>query len=585
MGTVGNKSQATNQGNSQSDQNYDFDINKMYSDYIMEIDAHRSWTNIQTNSSSLNKFDAATVGGIVGGLKVENTSQESRAHAFYRWIGFPVVDSGGNFYNPGFDNLPGNQSRLKDKVTIANNQDAKFKALSLQRENYTNNVLNVFRQTPPTITASALALSANARANTRSFNIPTTNTDPLSFSPLDQRYTADYDSKVGKYDVQLGEYQDANGNTPDPGYLTPNRYHFIQPFIVDARIDFTVSPIETSLINSQTDGMRSSSSNNQNGAPQSSRIIAVPFVTNRSNLLISENTYVTRPLIEMVIRDRIAASQNATISTSQQNISDYILNDSTVKNDYLIQQMVNSPYIKNNSLQFAKYLYMIEAMCDALIYAQQQVIQRVQSYYYWVPLVSAIGPEGGSSISPIIISNTFPSNFVTIRDQAIIDASLTQFVNTFNPASGQANSVPDLSSFGFQGGINYFSQTFDERTSSSLGDVVTSQLDNLNKTRNYDLGLANDALKTIEIIMGEWSGLGLCDIIAVMAALYTMDQTMLLGFLDKDAKARATAQLGIDTSSVPSVTAALTEFVTTVNYYYHLMDDTYNIMANNNSQQ
>jgi hypothetical protein len=124
--------------------------------------------------------------------------------------------------------------------------------------------------------------------------------------------------------------------------------------------------------------------------------------------------------------------------------------------------------------------------------------------------------------------------------------------------------------------------------------VAGSQLDNLSKVRNQDLEVANNALKTIEIIMGEWSGFGLCDIIAIMASLYTMDQDMLLGFLDDDAMGRMTQLTGVvpiggnsigGGSGRPSVTDALTEFVTTVNYYYHLMDDVYNIRANNNNQQ
>jgi len=549
------KTQAINQSNNQSDQNYDFDIDQIYLDFIQEIDANRSLINIQTNSSSLDTFDVNTIGSIAAGLKVENTVQESRAHAFYRLIGLPVIDQDGNAYNPGLDIMQESNTRRNMKVTIANNQDPQFKALSLQRENYANNILIPFNQTPPTITASALALSSSARSNTRSFSVPTTNTDALSFFPGDQKYTATYDGKVGKYDVLLNNYKDANGNLPDSSYLTGNRFHFIQPFIVDARIDFTVNP--------------------------SSRLVAVPFVNNKKNLLVSENTYVKRPLIEKVIRDRVAATQNTTISSGQQDVINYIKNTSTLKNDTLIQKMVNSPYIQNNSELFTRYVFMIEAMCKKLVAAQQD-IQMVQSKYYWIPLVSTSGPEGGSNVNPIIILSGMPIYLVTSQDQSIINLSLTKQVNDFLTSSAEASGTGDPGGFSFDGGTKFFSLTFDETTSSSLGDTVGDQLDSLNRNRDHDLGIANDALKTIEIIMGEWSGLGLCDIIAVMASLYTMDQNALFGLLDIDAQTRLATQLQVSTASSLSATAALNVLVSTVNDYYHLMDDTYKILANNN---
>lgn len=575
---MGSKSQAVNQNNVQTNQNYNFDINAIYSDFIQQINANRSYTNIQTNNTALEKFDANTVGGIVGGLKIENTAQESRAHTFYRLIGFPVVDKDGNMYNPGLDIMAGSNERLIKKVGIANKQDPKFLALSLQRENYTNNILNVFRQTPPTITASALALSSNSRINTRSFAVPTINTDALSFFPGDQKYSVNWDSKVGQEDIDIHYYRDANGNAPDSGFLSSNRYHFIQPFIVDARIDFTVSPLNSL---SQKD-------NEKGKLP--SRVVAVPFVDSNKSLLIGENTYAKRPLIEKVIRDRLTATQDATITEGQQETIDYIKNTSSIKNDALISQMVDSPYIKNNPALFVKYVAMIQAMCQALVDAQKR-IQFAQSQYYWIPLVSTAGPEGGSTVNGIIIQsdNVFPEDLITTADSAIIGLTLQQYANSFQTASAPVAGIADPGGFIFEGSANLFKLTFDETTSASLGDTVSEQLDKLNKERTRYLSDANDALKTIEIIMGEWSGLGLCDIIAVMASLYTMDQDMLLGFLDDDAIGRMTDQTGIvPISGVggagrASVTDALNSFVGTVNDYYHLMDDLYNILAVKNN--
>lgn len=544
-----------NQSNYQTNQNFNIDINQIYTDFIQEIDAARSIVNIQTNSNLLQTFDPKTVTGLGAKLKVESTPQESRAHCFYRLIGLPVMNKNGQAYNPGLDNISSSKTlQLSDKVNIANNMDPKFSALSLKRENYVNGILAVWKQSPSTITASALALTSSTRI--RSFSVPTTTIDSTSFVPNDQHYDAFYDSIVGQYHTTVDLYQDANGNTATPSVIFMPRYHFIQPFIVDPRIDFTVNP--------------------------SANLVAVPFVPTKKNLLVGENVFVRRPLIEKVIRDRYATTQDTTVSAGQQKIIDYILNVPTITNDSLISQMINSPYIKNNQQQFEKYLFMIQAMCVQLVRAQLD-IQTAQSRYYWIPAPSSnLGPEGGSDVQGIIISQTLPNNFITVKDQAIINLTLNQAVNNFDTSSAQANGVPDLGAFAFDGGPNFFDLTFDQTTSTGMGDITTSQLTNLNKIRNHDLSVANTALQNIEIIMGEWSGLGLCDIIAVMASLYTMDQKTLLGLLDADALQRCQDQLNIDATGVPGAEDALNAFVESVNNYYHLMDDIYKNLANSN---
>lgn len=544
-----------NQSNYHTNQNFDIDINKVFTDFIQQIDAVRSIINIQVNSSLLQTFDIKTVTSLGSKLKIGTTVQESRVHAFYRLLGLPVISKSGQFYNPGLDNIGGTRKiHLSNKVSIANGVDPKFSLLSLQRENYINGILQIYNQNPSTITASALALSSSLQ--TRAFSIPTTNINPTSFNPIDQLYTPKYDSIVGQYHVLLDNYMDANGNTPFLPSLHLTRYHFIQPFMVDPRIDFTVNP--------------------------ASNLVAVPFVPTKQNLLISENTYVRRPLIEKIIRDRFLNTQTTTVTSGQQKIIDYILNVPAVMNDSLISQMVNSPYIKNNSAQFEKYLFMIQAMCVQLVKAQLD-IQVAQSRYYWIPAPSInIGPEGGSDVQGIIISSTMPNNLITVADRAIINQTLNQASNNFDTASATAAGVPDLGGFAFEGGSNFFDLTFDQTTSTSLGDITTTQLTNLNKKRNHDLGVANDALQSIEIIMGEWSGLGFCDIVAIMASLYTMDQDTLLGFLDDDALQRCNTELGIDPFNAPRIDVALPALLQSVNNYYHLMDVIYKNLASSN---
>ena len=551
-----------NQANSKTDQNFNIDINKIYSDFIQEIDGNRSISNLNVFVTGANSaFNITTLAGLNKKLKIEATVQESRAHCFYRLIGFPVVDqNAANYYNPGLDTAnPGN---LQNKITIANNQSPQFLTLSLLRENYENGILSGFNVTPPTLTSSALSLTSST--STRSFSVPVTNINAFDYTVADQQYTASLNSIVGYNQVLLTTYTDDTGTIPNTVvvggkeiFATGNRYHFIKPFQVDPRIDFTINPAE--------------------------RRVGVPFVNNKKNLLIAENTYVKRPLIEKVIRDRYTSTQDAVVSTSQQQLIDYVLNVPTVKNDTLIQQMVTNIYKQGATgpiVQFEKFLFIIQAMCKALVDAQL-LIQKIQSIYYWLPLPSTIGPEGGSDVDPPIISTNLPSYLITTADQSIIDLSLTQFANTFDTQTATLNGVPDMGGFAFDA----FDLTFNNDTSTSLGDNVGQELATLLKKRSSRLALANTALQTIEIIMGEWSGLGLCDIVAVMGSLYVMDDQALVGFLDSDAQQRALAQGIFDLpagTNFQGIQQAQTAFLNTISNFYHLMDDVYKNLAQKN---
>jgi hypothetical protein len=557
---MGANDKTPNQANYQTNQNYNIDINQVFNDFIGDIDKNRSVINIQVNTVVLNApFDIKTIASLGRYLKVENTSQESRAHAFYRLIGFPVVDQDQEYYNPGLDTVQGvRKIDLVYKIKVANNQDPLFKTLSLQRENYVNNFLNAFNTTPTTITASALALSSGATV--RPFTPLITNFDPFDFTPTNQQYTVNLNSIVGKNQVPLTQYSDAFNNFPivstsgsQSASLGNTRFHFSQPYIVDARIDFTISP--------------------------ATRKVAVPFVDNKKNLLVAENVYVNRPLLEKVIRDRIGQDQDAVISPAQQQVIDYILQIPTIKNDSLIGQMVGNIYNTGTQVQFEKYLFIIQAMCVKLVEAQLK-IQKVQALYYWLPQPSSIGPEGGSDIYGLIISQNLSKNLITIADQSLINSTLQQAADNFDTQTAPIDGVPNLGGFAFDA----FSTTFDSDTSTSLGDNVSKNLNNLNTKRNAALTIANTALQTIEVIMGEWSGLGLCDIVAVMGALYTMPQDSLLGFLDADAFDRMIVALNLESNNLtnPGISQALTDFVSRVNEFYNLTQDIYANIAQNN---
>lgn len=547
-----------NQNNYQTSQSFVIDIDKIYSDFIREIDASRSISNISTSADAL-AAGFKTIAGLNKNIKVEDTPQESRLHCFYRLIGFPVVSKDMLIYNPGLDIMDGpKEISLEKKINIANSPLPGFKEFSIARENYVNTIKKVWSPRPATITATALALSSST--NVRPFSESVKDIDPFKFDKS-ETYVADFKSVIGANDkVLLTEYMDSAGNTPDASKMLPTRSHFIKPFIVDPIIDFTCSP--------------------------ASRKVAVPFVFDKSKLLVGENTFVKRPLIEKVIRDRFATYNQKNVSTSQESLKQVILSVPTINDEKLIQQMTSDVYGLDDRIQFQKYLFIIAAMCRKLVDAQDE-IKAVQALYYWLPIPSTSGPEGGCTISDIITSGKLPtgdnSSFVTESDDALINATYRQASSRYNTQTINE----DKGQFAFE----EIKTTFSNDTTEALGDKISEQVSSLTKTRNYDMAVANDALRTVEIIMGEFSGLGLCDIIAIMASLYVMPRKMLLGFLDDDAYKRFLVEMNFELAALSgdaelahaSITDAQTAFLKKIKDFYNLMDDIYKQVKENNN--
>lgn len=553
-----------NPSNYQDSQNFNIDIDSLYNDFIKEIDANRSIVNIsnQGNQAFLNNFKKETIASLINLVKVETSPQESRCHTFFRLLGFPVVSKDFDFYNPGFDIVDmksmglSRSISLDDKINVANNSIDGFRLLSLFRENYINRFLKTFSLNL-SITASALALSSST--NIRSFAVPVQSIDPFDMAPASQTYVASLKSQVGQLDqALLLNYVDEQGNKPDQSQLASNRFHFIKPFIVDARIDFTVAP--------------------------TSRKVAVPFVSDKSNLLIAENTFVKRPLLEKIIRERLASDdQSATLGTADQSIRDYILNTALVKDEDIIKQMTsnNSIYKLSEQQQFSKYLHIIGAMAVKLVEAQKKM-QEAQSIYYWVPVPSTTGPEGGSTVKDIIINTNFPQELLTAADKSIINLSLKSAANQFNSQTASVSGTADLGNFVF----SPFTTTFDSDTTTSLGDSASENLTTLNENRNQHLTDANSALRTVEIIVGEFSGFGFCDIVAIMGALYIMPIEDLLGLLDADAFARMQKVLNLKEtpSRTGNIEDVMNSLIQRVKDFYNLMDAFYqDVLKNNNT--
>jgi hypothetical protein len=549
-----NSANTPNQNIFQDNQNYDIDIAQLYNDWIVPIDNIRSYSSINPQNtnilSSLAKSEVIDITEIAKLVKMEQTIQESRCHAFFRWIGFPVADKSHQIYNPGFDIIKDKTRALnnKKKINIAVNPIENFNELSVKRENYSKNNLDIFNKSN-SIDAGTLALSNGGTRALRKFVTPLDpekSDDPFDMNPENQSYQVNLDARVGKTKVSLKNYQDVNGNFPTK--LSDKRQHLIKPFIVDARIDYSVAP--------------------------QSRLIAVPFVFDSYQTKVNSVNNVTRPLLEKIIRDRFTNQDpTASAGTSANQVLKNISESLDITDNELIQKVSNQDiYNQSETSQFIQSINVIKSMMKKLAEAQN-IVEKAQGQYYWLPIPSASGPEKGCTVKGIFLPKFINTTLVTEADKAILTAFYDNILNNLTSEGALATGSPT----GLDFGLSTPTVTFGKDTTNALGDNTNQNLQALTSKRFKILTDASEALKTIEIIMGDFSGLGLCDIIAIISALNIMSKENLVGFLDEDAKVRMYTSLNLTEQTVNPGTydAAMNELFSTVRDFYNLMDQIY----------
>lgn len=513
-------------------------------------------------------------------------AQESRCHAFYRIIGLPVVATDKTFYNPGLDVIKQVDSSgkpitrkvtLTDKIDIAKKVGMPFENISQARENYAANIAQVFAN-GESIEAGVMSLTSGtfgdkSSINIRKFAVPfikNTAVDPFDFTINDQTYPITTQSSlVGSKPIPLNTFQDANGNSltsnQDNTNLFFNHQHIIVPFMVDPRIDFSVW------------------SNDSKISSGVSRRIAVPFVPNASFLKSGSYSNAARPLIEKVITDRMSQYNNSIdAGTLGVQYIQYVQNIKSIQTDTLGGTSVssifsNSAFKTSQQAAFVQYVFNIQAMMYKLKEVLK-IVHGVQGKYYFLPIPSITGPDGGGSIRSVPLNQNFSASLITPNDLNIILNQLQVFFANLNTGVTQANAVPDRGSYAFGG----FQMTFDSNTSQSLGNYSANTMTTLSNQRDAEINKALDALQVIEMIMGEFSGLGLCDIMAIVGALYVMPLASVIGFLDDDAYARAGVVLNQSLPKRNSITTSMMDLAQFVNGFYQIEDSIFSDYIGNN---
>lgn len=466
------------------------DIDRLYQRFVAPIDQIRSIAEAPKNLPQSSQNTPAAISN----LKVDPVNfLESRTHAFYRLLGLPVV-GGNSFYNPGFDPNPKTQENRSAVNAKVSSQD---KALMEKREQHFRLFNQMFNAQGYDATLFLLCTMIKPR-----FALPP-DEKPVA-NPMRNALLAGLKQAL----PSLAETFTAGEATfaQKIGYPINSTRHLIKPFMVDPNISHTVMP-----------------SDNQ---------ICVPFLRDLQSTKISTSpdVYLQRPGLEFIIRARLKdnspdklflSNLEKVLSQSKEGGVDNVdVLDARTLQDTLIafagtakiEDVVLNDIFTGFSVtqavivkQLIKQLKKVVELLHKSINSLHEIEQKIS--FLPIPAVGGI-EKGGRSRDAVRTS--FEARLANLRVRKLNadrDADLDRSLGTF--ATSQFINMEKIN-------------TFDE------------QIKELTQTKAQ---LINDGLrhmKTIELITGEASGLGLVDIIAIYTALWTIKMEDLLGLLDKE---------------------------------------------------
>jgi hypothetical protein len=516
---------------------FSLDIDEMFDLFITSIDNVRS----HYNSQATNANQPASI-----------QYQESRCHAFLRMLGMPVVANDGTFYSPGYDpNLNQNSASLQSDMTIGQNAVSSANSGLLQSISVREGVPLQYNQVwaASGINATSVCIgSVFLRSFANQFN--------PSLGPLD--YDANQIQNVQARSQEISSFFAAQLSTIKMSLLTST--HILKPFVVDPRVD-------------------------NNMQPNANRMSA-PFLLNRGQLKIftggANPVVLRRPYIEFVLSLILNASnqqqlvQQPYITSIIDNLGLTATTDTNLSN--LKSSIQNLQGNQAAFVAFSKLDKIIRAIIRTLADAIKNLERirgggGVQGRINFQPIPRTtngieVGSQGGTISAPV---SGDPNN--TMIEANILSCQQALAFDQFYILSSQLNGIPDPGDFVFSGADDIVFDSVKKIQSSNQ-----KQLDELNNKRTHYGNQGLDDLKTIEIIMGEFSGIGLLDIVGIQMAMWITSPNDLLGLIDANAygrlKTRSDLSIGSysPTGGSTNATQALTNFESSIRSIYKLID-------------
>lgn len=470
----------------------DGDIDNLVQRFIAPIDKIRSIAEAPPGKLQSNQKQRG-----IAELKVDPVNfLESRLHAFYRLLGLPVV-AGSKFYNPGFDPNPKGNA---NKDSVNSSLDQKTLDAMAMREQHAKSFSQMF-----TGQGFDTTLYALMQTHIKPFNMLDSDTKT---KVIDGRSNTLAELKQLLPDLS-SSIDDASASfAKRTGYGLTSARHVIKPFGVNPSIDFTVMP-----------------GNNK---------VCVPFLPDLKSTRISANpdVFLIRPGIEFILRARlkdnnpdplfltdiqkIITQEKSPNPSFAADINTNVLR-STVEaladdND-IVSADVTDLFGSFTSTQAAVVKQLVKTLKVVVKAVHDSVvgIDKTKEKITFLPISGTQGFEKGGSLKDSQPTTKLERDLVTLtikKLNADRDIAVDRSLGTF-ATSGFTNL---------------------EKT-----DTYSQQIDELTQTKK-DLGARGlKSVKTIEIVTGESSGLGLADVLAIYTALWAIKIEELVGLLDQDA--------------------------------------------------
>jgi hypothetical protein len=223
--------------------------------------------------------------------------------------------------------------------------------------------------------------------------------------------------------------------------------------------------------------------------------------------------------IQKLANDEIGPSDlisqgSATISTRDlRNAAEAVLDDNEITSGNIVElQGITTVQVKYITDLVKTLKCLVGVLRDSL-----ETITKVQELINWVPIPSTGGPELGNQGAKLATTGT--SNTLTNIDRRINSLKLQRFA-----AQRKITEEVDL---------GHFASPFEETPNTNDIPKFDQQIGELTAKRNKIADIGFRAMGRIETIVGEVSGLGLIDILAVYIALWSMKEESLINLLDE----------------------------------------------------
>ena len=472
-------------------------VEDLFDRFVKPIDSIRSISKPIVSSSQ------QTTSNDFANLQVSNTEIfESRTSAFYRMIGFPIV-GGDSFYNAGFDP---NFTKTADKKQ-------KIKSTFLQ-----NNQLYNLIQQRESLSMDNKRIFLNQDIKSSLYSLLIRYIPPFKIISTKEPFEIDSQSfTLTDRTTEINLIADTNSSLKDSitsagsGFVSGKK--ILKPFVVDPKVDSTIMPTD--------------------------RNICVPFLVSKNQTQIENNIYLNRPGIEAIIRQRLTSSTIDSLFLKQveniikqkkqpgidvDSLSSFSLVDTlqVLSEDNKITEKTKNSLNGITNIQVSTISNLtktIKFLIKELV-SSIEIIDRAIYEIYWFPIPSKDGPitgQVGAKLGSFGLNNLNTSSI----EQKILELKIKKL-----NAERQISSFQDLGTF---------ASPFDSNsTTAEDAKNYSSQIDELENKKNRISDNAFNALKKIEMIVGEIAGIGLIDVLSMYLVLWSIDVKTLIHFLDDE---------------------------------------------------